>query len=391
MKFYKLLTLSFLSLILVSCSNNKENVEQNIDESIIESNDEKDKTINETKNEKDRSIEESENEESKEETKTNKLTNVDDLKEGQKLTIDNDFDVYKNSSDAYNRTNSKIKYNSGIYYVYKLDKNGINLSTNQYEAGGWANYDTISVSKIENVKKVEANENNNKVKSPKTNTSNNTTSKKSKSWSWSYPDSINLLNKYNAYYNIGSNSIYLTFDNGYEYKNNTNEILDILRRNNVKATFFTTGSFMRENPDVTRRIFNEGHNLSNHTERHLAQGKVSSDEIKKDIKDWEITASNIVGSNPDTHLMRPPEGSYSEESLKVANDLGYKTIFWAYAYNDWDTSNQPDPSSSLDKLVKNTKPGDIILLHTVSDTNIKILEEYISICKSLGYNFDLIK
>lgn len=226
----------------------------------------------------------------------------------------------------------------------------------------------------------------------KNNSKTNNLSTKAYSWSWGYPANLELLKKYNGIYNLGTkDTIYLTFDNGYEYKNLTPKILDTLKKHNVKVAFFVTSSFIKNNPSTVKRMIAEGHNVSNHTDKHLHQGKISNEKIKEDILGWERDFKKVIGHNPTSKLMRPPAGSYSETSLKIASELGYKTVFWHYAYRDYEVDDQPDADKALQKALKFNRDGSIVLLHAISETNSKILDEYIKKTKSQGYRFELLE
>lgn len=212
-------------------------------------------------------------------------------------------------------------------------------------------------------------------------------------WSFAYPERLDLLKKYSGFYKINTNknTIYLTFDNGYEYKNQTQEILDILKKKNVKTVFFTTSSFLESQKDTVKRMLKEGHIVANHTHKHLHHGKSTEAEIKNDLVKWEETYKKVIGSKPTTNLYRPPAGSYSELSLSIANNLGYKSIFWNFAYADWDPKNQPDEEKSLQKVLKSNEKGSIVLLHAVSRTNVDILERYIDETRKQGFEFGQLK
>jgi peptidoglycan-N-acetylmuramic acid deacetylase len=84
---------------------------------------------------------------------------------------------------------------------------------------------------------------------------------------------------------------------------------------------------------------------------------------------------------------RFPEGKYSIEAVKSVNELGYKTIFWSFAYDDWDNSRQPDKQKSIIKILSNTHSGEIILLHPTSSTNAEILPILIKEWRKMGYSF----
>ena len=138
------------------------------------------------------------------------------------------------------------------------------------------------------------------------------------------------LKKYNAYF-IGDttqNTIYLTFDCGYE-NGNTEPILDALKKHDVKATFFVVGNFLETSPEIVKRMIAEGHTVGNHTYHHLDMSSISSmDAFKKETQDVENLFEQITGT-PITKFYRPPQGKYNIENLKMAQELGYHTFFWS--------------------------------------------------------------
>lgn len=320
----------------------------------------------------------------------NELSN---FSSGDKISIDKDINVYLNADDAFNKINSSKKYSSGNYYIYKITDKSINISSTKGNPGGWINLDDANFRISSQEDNSTSNTNNNKdAKVRDVSISTDGLSTKAYSWSWAYPGNQDLLEKYNGIYKKNdTNTIYLTFDNGYEYKNLSSSILDTLKENNVKSVFFVTSSYIKNNPKLTKRMIKEGHIVANHTEKHLHQGNVSANEVKNDILGWERDYEAIIGSKPTVKLMRPPAGSYNEVSLKIAYDLGYKTVFWSYAYGDYDVKNQPEVGPSLKKALENNKSGSIVLLHSISETNAKILDDYIKQTKNNGYNFKLLK
>ena len=180
--------------------------------------------------------------------------------------------------------------------------------------------------------------------------------------------------------------IYLTFDAGYE-NGNTAPILDALKKHNAPATFFVVGTFVKENPDLVRRMSEEGHIVGNHTYSHPDMSKIADKEsFQNELKQVEDLYEQAVGS-PMTHFYRPPQGKYSTSNLAMAKELGYKTFFWSLAYVDWYQDNQPTKEEAFDKLLKRIHPGAIVLLHSTSSTNAQILDELLTKWEELGYEF----
>ena len=194
------------------------------------------------------------------------------------------------------------------------------------------------------------------------------------------------LKKYNAYF-IGDttqNTIYLTFDCGYE-NGNTEPILDALKKHDVKATFFVVGNFLETSPEIVKRMIAEWHTVGNHTYHHLDMSSISSmDAFKKETQDVENLFEQITGT-PITKFYRPPQGKYNIENLKMAQELGYHTFFWSLAYVDWYQDKQPTKDESFGKLLKIIHPGAIVLLHSTSSTNAQILDELLTKWEEMGY------
>jgi len=206
------------------------------------------------------------------------------------------------------------------------------------------------------------------------------------------PGRSELLSKYQGYYlgNINEKVIYLTFDNGYE-NGNTHMILDILKKNNVKAAFFVTTPYIDENPDIIKRMFDEGHVVGNHSTTHPSMPSLNSiDAFRKELDGCSNAYKNITNTDMES-FFRPPMGEFSVQSLSYTKELGYKSIFWSFAYKDWDVKNQPNPSEAKETIYKNIHNGEIMLLHSVSKTNTEILDEVIKTITSRGYEFKTLR
>lgn len=204
------------------------------------------------------------------------------------------------------------------------------------------------------------------------------------------------LKKYDAYY-VGGNQekvIYLTFDAGYE-NGNTEPILDALKKHNVQATFFVVGHYLESAPELVKRMVEEGHTVGNHTYHHLDMSKISDmASFQKEMTDVEKLFQEITGTEM-VRFYRPPQGKYSTENLKQAQQMGYKTFFWSLAYVDWYQDKQPSKEEAFRKLVGRIHPGAIVLLHSTSQTNGEILDELLTKWEEMGYTFrplsDLVK
>ncbi len=196
------------------------------------------------------------------------------------------------------------------------------------------------------------------------------------------------LKNYNAVY-LGDTSqkkIYLTFDAGYE-NGCTAQILDVLKKHEVSAAFFLVGNYMEQNADLVRRMAAEGHTVGNHTMHHPDMSKLTDKAaFSKELLDLEALYKEITGENM-TKYYRPPQGIYSEENLKMARELGYRTVFWSLAYVDWNNDSQPTAEYAFSKLLPRIHNGAVVLLHSTSRTNAQILDELLTKWKDMGYTF----
>ena len=178
--------------------------------------------------------------------------------------------------------------------------------------------------------------------------------------------------------------VFLTFDEGYE-NGYTDEILDTLNEKGWSGIFFCTMDYVTKNPELVQRMIDEGHIVGNHTVHHPADGmdSLSVSEQQEEVMGLhEYVKENF---DYDMFLFRYPSGEFSEQSLAVINNCGYKSVFWSFAYVDWLTDEQPDESESLTKLTDSLHPGAIYLLHAVSSTNAHILGQFIDNATAQGY------
>ena len=199
---------------------------------------------------------------------------------------------------------------------------------------------------------------------------------------------VSQLKKYDAAYigNTEEKVIYLTFDAGYE-NGCTAKILDTLKEHQVPAAFFLVGNYLERNADLVRRMVNEGHIVGNHTMHHYDMSKISDKEnFSQELKGLEDLFREVTGKELPKYY-RPPQGIYSEDNLKIARELGYRTVFWSLAYVDWNNESQPTAQEAFDKLIPRIHKGAVVLLHSTSKTNAEILGELLTKWKDLGYRF----
>lgn len=201
--------------------------------------------------------------------------------------------------------------------------------------------------------------------------------------------SSEALREYNAVY-LGDTTqkvIYLTFDAGYE-NGCTAQILDVLKKHGVSAAFFLVGNYIEQNPELVKRMVAEGHTVGNHTYHHYDMSRIGDmDSFRRELEDLEQLYTATTGQTMQK-FYRPPQGIYSEENLKMAQQLGYRTVFWSLAYVDWLNDKQPTSEQAFSKLIPRIHNGAVVLLHSTSKTNAAILDDLLTRWEELGYRFD---
>ena len=198
--------------------------------------------------------------------------------------------------------------------------------------------------------------------------------------------SLAILEKYNGFAigNPDKPIIYLSFDLGYE-AGYTSQILDVLKENNVQASFFITAHYLNTQEELVRRMIKEGHIVGNHTVNHKDLVKLSDEEIKREITDLSNSIYDKFGY--EVTFFRPPKGEYSERIIKIASELNYTTVLWSSAYDDWDENKQGREEYGKSKILDNLHNGCILLLHGTSKDNANILDSVIKETINKGYEF----
>lgn len=196
------------------------------------------------------------------------------------------------------------------------------------------------------------------------------------------------LAEYGAYYlgDTGRKTVYLTFDCGYE-NGCTEKILDALKKHGAPAAFFVVGNMVRSAPDLVRRMAAEGHIVGNHTLTHPDMSAISDmASFQRELDGLADLYRETTGEELPRYY-RPPQGKYSEENLRQAQALGYKTILWSLAYVDWYAGDQPTAEQAYEKLLPRIHNGAIVLLHATSQTNADILDDLLTRWEDMGYTF----
>ena len=173
---------------------------------------------------------------------------------------------------------------------------------------------------------------------------------------------LKLLQEYDgiAMGNEKDKYVYLTFDNGYE-AGYTNQILDTLKANDVKAAFFITGHYLNSQEELVKRMIDEGHIVGNHTVNHYSMPDIDDEKIKNEIMNLHTSLYEKFGY--EMKYIRPPKGEFSQRTLSLSKSLGYTTVMWSFAYDDWDENKQGREEYAKEKILSNVHNGAVILLH----------------------------
>lgn len=196
----------------------------------------------------------------------------------------------------------------------------------------------------------------------------------------------NFYGKYSTSYIMNDDKIYLTFDEGYE-NGYTAQILDTLKEKNVKAVFFITMSYAKNEPLLVQRMIDEGHIVGNHSTDHLSFPGMTLEDAYADIKGLHDYVYENFGYS--MTLFRFPMGESSDRMVALVKELGYTSLFWSFAYRDWETDNQPAHDEAFEKITSLAHPGAIYLLHAVSKTNTELLGDVIDDFRANGYTIAL--
>lgn len=197
--------------------------------------------------------------------------------------------------------------------------------------------------------------------------------------------------KYNAYY-VGPDEkvIYLTFDEG---SNDTyvKEIVDVLNKKKVKGTFFFCKNYMLDNKDLVKKIVDSGHIVGNHTSNHKSMPKLANQKDFSKYKE-ELTSNaeaykEITGKDMPL-LYREPAGEWSYRSLKIVQDMGYRTYFWSAAFLDY--AEDLSKNDALNKMKSLYHNGAIYLLHPKNKGNYLALEDFIDYMQKIGFRFETV-
>lgn len=196
-----------------------------------------------------------------------------------------------------------------------------------------------------------------------------------------------IVDKHGAIF-LGDTSrkeLFLTFDNGYE-NGFTASILDTLKAKQVPAIFFVTGHYVKDQPELVKRMVAEGHLVGNHSWNHPDMTTITDAKMKEELDRVKQATTQLTGTEKMDYL-RPPRGIFSDRTLRVTRDLGYTNVFWSIAYKDWDVNAQRGSAYAYQKVVAQLHPGAVILLHSISKDNTEALGSIIDEARRQGYEF----
>ncbi|MCY6485384.1 polysaccharide deacetylase family protein [Clostridium aestuarii] len=183
--------------------------------------------------------------------------------------------------------------------------------------------------------------------------------------------------------NTNHKQIAFTYDSGFE-DNETYQILDVLKKHKVKATFFLTGIWVEKFPEVAKRIAYEGHEIGNHSYDHPDMVNISHDEIVKNILKGEDAIKKIIGVTP-CPLFREPFGSWNKKVFKAVGAAGYKySIYWSIDTIDW---QHPTTRVIVNRILRKAQGGDIVLMHISGNHTAEATDIAIRNLKAFGFKF----
>ena len=190
--------------------------------------------------------------------------------------------------------------------------------------------------------------------------------------------------KHNTLYLLDTTQpvMYLTFDLGFE-AGVTGQILDVLKEYDIKATFFITKDYIKKQPALLQRMIDEGHNVGNHTTTHPDMGAVDVDQLMREFYELHDEMQEVFGY--EVHYFRPPKGIISERVLAAADMMGYATVLWSSAYDDWGADK--GYQHSYDMVVNNFHNGSVILMHASYPTTAAVLADVLDAAQEQGFSF----
>ena len=199
-------------------------------------------------------------------------------------------------------------------------------------------------------------------------------------------DVFDALEKYGSVYrkNEDKKVIYITFDCGYETEW-TDDILDVLKEKDVKASFFLNGQYIKTAPELVKRMLDEGHIVGNHGNNHKVMSKLSIEELFYEVESNNELLQQYVPGAPYMKYFRPSYGSCSPWDMALYQAMDLENILYSWAYYDYDPEDQPEPAAALETMKKGLHNGSVLMLHTVGSTNAQVLGDFIDYVRAEGF------
>lgn len=184
-------------------------------------------------------------------------------------------------------------------------------------------------------------------------------------------------------YSVDTNEkkIAITFDAAWS-ADDTDTLINILKKHNAKATVFCVGDWVRKNPDAVKKIYANGHEIGNHSDTHALFGQVSREKVKTEIENCNKEIEKITGSSP--KLCRAPSGDYDNKSIEICESLDMKMIQWSVDSLDW---KRLSVDEMYNRVVEKTENGSIILFHNGIENTPEALDKILAKLKTDGYEF----
>jgi len=185
-----------------------------------------------------------------------------------------------------------------------------------------------------------------------------------------------------SYVHVDGSYIALTFDDGPD-KKLTPKLLDLLAQHHIKATFFVVGQNAAEFPDIVARAVREGHEVGNHSWSHPNFAKMSDENIRRQLRQTDDAIKQATGQRPT--LLRPPYGNLSTRQKQwIHQEFGYRIALWDVDPLDW---KRPGPSVICNRIVKETRPGSIVLSHDIHAGTIEAMHDTLNQLEAKGFKF----
>ena len=175
--------------------------------------------------------------------------------------------------------------------------------------------------------------------------------------------------------------IAITFDAAWSAED-TDELIEILKKHNAKATIFAVGDWVEKNPEAVKKFHKSGHEMANHSDTHAAFSKISREEIKQEVLNCNKKIEAITGASP--KLVRAPSGDYDNKSIEVAESLDMQMIQWDCDSLDWKLLSVEE---MYNRVINNVQNGSIILFHNGVENTPKALDKILTKLEKDGFEF----